>query len=712
MYPRLRASNFLGIGIIGGIYFATAFIGLRLFDPVSGFASLVWPPAGIAVAVLVIFGKRLWPGIAAGAFLANAATGAPIIIALGIGVGNALEALVAAYAFEHTRFSPGLKRVRDVVMFVFWGAMVAPSVSATIGVCLLWVSGIVSTNTFDHTWIAWWVGDALGVLIFAPVLFSIYHIARPVRRAGAIAQKIRALGNMPRLRFIEIICLSITLFVGGFFIFWSDAVANTALPFLYLAILPPLWTGLRFGQRAAAWAILAIASIGVTASFFDYGPFAYSAHSENLLMLQIFIGVMSIKSLIYAALKEEQRTAERRASLEHSRLAEIVEARTAELQKQTVALAERNRDIESARATYETLLEAIESAVVAVDSAGMITYLNQAAATIWGKPRAALLDTPGTSAERHYLDLYGRPIPPEERPLPIAINKGVTTSMRCMFLRGENERVPLFISASPIRAQGIIIGAVAVFSDITKDFEAEQSKFKFVTVVSHQFRTPISIIRWYAEALLGPECGPLTDRQRQLVNEIHHTTKRIAKLIGLMLDVTKIELGIVPAFTAETVYLTTSITGILQNLNEEISAKGLSVNVSDDGNRPMVNIHRHIVEIILGNIIDNAIRYTPAGGTIQIRIALDRERNMVMTSIEDTGYGIPADEHAKIFSDLFRGSNIDEVSPSGGFGLYIVKSLLTIVHGEVGFISQQGVGSTFSVALPRAQSTEGRAVVV
>ncbi|MDP9178641.1 MAG: MASE1 domain-containing protein, partial [Gemmatimonadota bacterium] len=156
--------------MLATLYILAARAGLKL-DAVGGFATLVWPPTGIALAALLIRGYRLWPGVAIGAFVANVLTGAPIPVALGITLGNTLEALLGAYALRRIPdFQRTLDRLIDAFGLLVIAAVMSTAVSATIGVLSLQLGGIISSSELAETWRAWWLGDMIGDLVVAPVI--------------------------------------------------------------------------------------------------------------------------------------------------------------------------------------------------------------------------------------------------------------------------------------------------------------------------------------------------------------------------------------------------------------------------------------------------------------------------------------------------------------------------------------------------------------
>src|SRR5216683_2740183 len=174
---RRWANDALGTVLLFVAYFVTARLGL-LMDAVAGFATLVWPPTGIALAALFLFGTRLWPGVLAGALFVNLVAGATLPEALAIGTGNTLEALAGSWLLRRVaRFDPRLERINDVISLVLLGAICSTAISAAVGVASLLLGGTIAPPLSWLTFRAWWFGDMLGDLVVAPLLFV--WISRP-----------------------------------------------------------------------------------------------------------------------------------------------------------------------------------------------------------------------------------------------------------------------------------------------------------------------------------------------------------------------------------------------------------------------------------------------------------------------------------------------------------------------------------------------------
>ena len=290
----------LQVGIIFTVYFFTAKGGLQL-DAVSGFATLVWPPTGIALAALFIFGYRFWPGIALAAFLVNYLTGAPFLAALAIGTGNTLEALIGVWLIKKFDFDQNtFERVKSVILFICFGVLLNTIISATIGTGSLFLTGVITLQTFTSTFLAWWVGDMLGALIIGGFLLNLKY--------GSPIDK-----SIPRL--IEGIVLFSLLILFNFFLFIGlfhmDTVSQDSATLIYLIFPLLIWAALRFGTLGASAAMLLVSIISAWGTVLGGGPFVSGTLSDNLLSLQLFIGTSAVTVMVLAAAVAERIAAEK-----------------------------------------------------------------------------------------------------------------------------------------------------------------------------------------------------------------------------------------------------------------------------------------------------------------------------------------------------------------------------------------------------------------
>ena len=292
---------------LAAVYLAAARLGLMM-DAVAGFATLVWPATGIALAALLLFGFRLWPGIFIGAAVANAWTGAPLGVALAIAAGNTLEALVGAWALRRVPgFRTSLDRVRDVLALIVLAALASTAISAAFGVASLYLGGLVAGSQAGAAWRAWYVGDAIGDLVVAPLLL-----------VGATASWV----IHPRRR-LELAALVIAVVATNVIVFGSSSADEVArVSRAYLVFPPLIWAALRFGHRGAVTTTFVTAAIAIWGTALGNGPFARSVLNESLFGLQLFMAVVAATFLVLGASVAERRRAVESLSRAHASVAE------------------------------------------------------------------------------------------------------------------------------------------------------------------------------------------------------------------------------------------------------------------------------------------------------------------------------------------------------------------------------------------------------
>lgn len=310
---RLRYT--LAVAALAIVYIVAARAGLMM-DAVAGFATLVWPPSGLALAALLVFGLGLWPGVLIGAFVANLLAGAPVPVAFGIGVGNTLEAVLAVYALSRIPgFHISLERLADVIGLIVLAAGLSTTVSATIGVTSLYLGGIISSAQLAETWRAWWLGDLIADLLIAPVLL--------VWASGR-----GKLGD--RKRQLEALALGISVVAASLLIFGGPAGPATATgkfaqAYMFFPLL--IWAALRFGQRGAVSMAFIVSVIAIWGTAMGHGPFVRPALYQSLIALQTFMGVAAATFLVLGASISERRRADAETRLAHARAAEANQAK-------------------------------------------------------------------------------------------------------------------------------------------------------------------------------------------------------------------------------------------------------------------------------------------------------------------------------------------------------------------------------------------------
>ncbi len=234
--------------------------------------------------------------------------------------------------------------------------------------------------------------------------------------------------------------------------------------------------------------------------------------------------------------------------------------------------------------------------------------------------------------------------------------------------------------------------------DITKQKQVDKAKTEFVSLASHQLRTPVSAMRWNLELLATATDAQLTELQQSYVHKITHGLERMQALVDDFLNVSKLELGTL-VIQRSTFDLTQFFGMIVDEYRAYATTRGVEVETNWNDAFGTFSSDSHLLNMAVSNILGNAIKYTPKGGTVHANAILDA--HALTITITDTGIGIPEEDQEMIFSKLFRASNAQGHEPDGtGLGLYIVKEAIRILGGTITFESKQGVGTTFTVVLP------------
>ncbi len=276
------------------IYHLAANLGLKMAY-VQANTSPVWPPMGIALAALLLFGYSIWPGISLGVLIGSLLTGAPFSLALGITIGNTLEALAAAYVLKKfIRFHNEIDRIQDVVGLVFV-SLACTTIGASLGTATLMLTGNGAWQNFWVIWITWWIGDLLGALVVAPMLLT--WIPLPSVRINKRAA-------------VEAGLLLTLLAVVTWFVFSSSPFSGVLYQAMIYVIFPfVIWAALRFGQRGATVAIFLVSGIAIWGTSQGIGPFSLESKNDSLVLLQTFLAVVALTALILAAATIERRKA-------------------------------------------------------------------------------------------------------------------------------------------------------------------------------------------------------------------------------------------------------------------------------------------------------------------------------------------------------------------------------------------------------------------
>lgn len=357
-------------------------------------------------------------------------------------------------------------------------------------------------------------------------------------------------------------------------------------------------------------------------------------------------------------------------------------------------LTQKIREVTEDFKKFKLAVDGTSDHVVITDKEGVILYANRAAEETTGYTRKEIIGSKPS--------LWGKQMPPEfYREMWHTIKEQKKSFYGEITNRRKDGR--LYIAEAHVSPlfddQGDLYGFVGVERDITRQKEIDKSKTEFVSIASHQLRTPLTIINWYIEMLSDSQgTAVFPEKQKQYLEEITRASKRMIELVNALLNVSRIDMGTFMV-DVEPLDFANAMDDVLKDLSMQITQKNLRITKRYDPSLPQINADPKLLRIIMQNLLTNAVKYTPNGGSITI--GLSKKGNDVLIGVADTGFGIPAHQQTKIFSKFFRADNAREKEPDGnGLGLYIVKSLIEHSGGKIWFASEENKGTSFFVQLP------------
>lgn len=386
------------------------------------------------------------------------------------------------------------------------------------------------------------------------------------------------------------------------------------------------------------------------------------------------------------------------------RAIQLADIATADLQKERQSIIELNKK-------DEAILGSIGEGLIGLSERGTVELINAAACHQLGYDEGEVIGKRFDEILRA-TDMQGRDITKENRPIAKALAGHHAISTTVQYVRKDHVVFPARINVAPIKDQsGKVIGAIEVFQDITKERELDKAKSEFVSLASHQLRTPLSAINWYSEMLLNGDAGKINKEQYEYLKEIFEGNKRMVELVDSLLNVSRLEVG---KLKNEPVDVT--ITDIAESLEKElavsIKAHHIDYRREVEPKLPTVFADPKLIRIILQNLLSNAVKYTQNDGKVRLTMRrasaedirhanVSRGGEYIYIGVSDTGFGIPEAQQSKIFEKLFRADNVRKLDVEGtGLGLYIVQEITKLFGGHVWFDSKERHGTTFHVVIP------------
>src|SRR5256885_273709 len=675
----------LGVGVV---YFLAGKLA-RAYAVGHGNGTPVWPPTGLALAAVLLLGRGVWPAIFAGAFLVNLTTAGSVLSSLGIAAGNTLEALVGAFLVE--RFAGGaaaFERAPDIFKFVALAGLVSTTVSATLGVTTLALTGNARWADFGPIWLTWWLGDAAGDIVVVPFLLLAF---RP-----------RPQGVGARDRPFEALLLVAATTLTALVVFRDLMPSLAHYPLTYLCLPPLLWSAFRFGPRLTSALLVLLAALSIGGTSLGRAALERGEDRTESRAVRPDGGVRWIEGRAVAFYDGDGRperlvgvcvdvTEEKRADARVAFLGEIARSITSSLDLDTVL----RRIVEGAQALTNS-----DSAAVFLRDPPSGAMLPRQRVGPWWRGYEALRITPGQGLGGAVM-VTGRPLrtddyraeargPPDMRAViddtrtvalmvvPVLVGAEVagllyTSNRTPRSFTDEDETICVRLAE---QAAVAIQNARLFGRQEAARAEAEaanRAKDEFLAMLGHELRNPLGAISNATHLLVMTESrGGDTTRARDIIaRQVQHLTRLVDDLLDVSRVVAgKVVLRLQPVELAETARRIAALHGGGRHV---IAVDSTPVWVSADPTR---------LEQILTNLMANAVKYTQPGG--EIAVTVGREREGAVVRVRDSGAGIRPELLPRVFDLFVQGDRSLDRSGGGlGIGLTLVRHLVQLHGGTV-----------------------------
>jgi PAS domain S-box-containing protein len=424
-------------------------------------------------------------------------------------------------------------------------------------------------------------------------------------------------------------------------------------------------------------------------------------HKENEFTELLVALDLMINDLREIAKKESKRT-----KLLAGKVKDLEDTRRALLNVTEDSNA-KSKELAEAKSKDEAMLASIGDGVIATDRKGRVIQMNRVAEKLLGWKNVDFIGKQLSEALSAYND-QGDVVPLKKRPIQIALvtGKTTTTAINYFYKRKDGTKLPVAITVSPILLDNNIIGAIEVFRDITREKKIEKLRMDFLSLASHQLRTPLSGTKWLIETMQKGIIGKLNSKQKEYLDNIYQVNERMIKLVSDMLNVLMLESGFA-VIKKRKVLLAKLCEELFFTMNPVARNKGITFRSAFKG-QPLLWLETEpqILRNILESFISNAINYSYKGQEVVLDV---KEESLALVfSVKDSGIGIPKEEQSKMFEKFYRASNAKKFKPDGtGLGLYIASMLARKLDGKISFESEEGKGSVFYLQMPKKINSNG-----
>ncbi|OGF26415.1 hypothetical protein A2331_05785 [Candidatus Falkowbacteria bacterium RIFOXYB2_FULL_34_18] len=443
----------------------------------------------------------------------------------------------------------------------------------------------------------------------------------------------------------------------------------------------------------------------IVAIFLGYGSKLFATREQALIESAEKMNVE--KEVKEREMKEIDRSSKilQKKDEELEKTNKILEIKIKELEKSEKSLIRAFSDLQEARRraleernkTSAVIANFIDPILV-IDAENKLSLFNPAAEEIFGIIRSDLgkkIDGKDNYSMNNFVDIIEQDY--EVRSHKI-IKSNNPNEEEVLVNFGTQELTYKVITAPVIDNMKRKLGIMKIFYNLTREKMIDKLKSEFISIAAHQLRTPLSAIKWVIKMVLDGDVGKLNSEQEKLLFKGYQSNERIIGLVNDMLNVSRIEEGRF-GYSFKQDNFEDALQDTIDNLETRIKNKSIKFIINKPAKIPLVYMDRQKMGLVLQNLLENAVKYTPEFGKIEIFFEVGI--HFLKIKIKDNGVGIPKEDQKKLFSKFFRADNVIRMQTEGsGLGLFIVKNVIEKHGGEITFESKEGVGTTFIFTLP------------
>ena len=634
-------------------YFAGARLGL-FFPTHDSHITLFWLPTGMATAILLRWGSpHLVAGIFLGACVFDLSLGTSLPLSLLSAAGNTLTPLIAVWLLRQWKFAPSFTRQYDLLALIAASAL-SPLLPTVIGICSLWMGGLLQPSGMPLAWFNWWLGDLISIMLVSPLLLSLNR------------------SSLTELRRSPLQLLSCILLLGitGWFTFHVSSEGHN-LPLAFLPLPLVLWAALRLGVTGTSLSVLALALLTAVGTAMGKGVFGVLPPVEGMYLAWLYMFITALIGLMVTTmLGERQKIA-----------SSLQQANELLLQTQTVAnvgswlLDLRSHELVWSDETYR---------IFGIPPGTPLTYATfldhvhpqdrDKVDVAW---QAALKGEPYLTQHRIIVDGQVRWV--EERARIVCDADGTPCSGT-----GAVQDI-----TARIRSEELLLDS------FRKLEEKELSKTRFLAAAGHDLRQPVAAANLFVDTL---KLTSPTPRQSEIIERLDQSMQIFSGLLERLLDISKFDAGLIkPHFTS--IDLSELFNWLAHNFAQGAHEKQLDFRLWFPTRRTLtLRTDIGLLQSVLMNLVGNAIKFTPQGG---ILVGARVRGRHILIQVWDTGIGIAEADAAHIFEEFYQAANPQRNRDAGlGLGLSICQRAMALLDGQVTCRSRPGSGSVFAFRIP------------